>query len=85
MADEPKGLGDAMSSLGAAITSPAKLAFAGYVILAYKGAIPAPSLCQFLVVTLTFIVLQVFHDDFLRIVLNPKAFGIAAARHWPNE
>jgi hypothetical protein len=84
MADEPKGLGDAVTSLGSALTSPAKLAFAGYVILAYKGAIPAPSLWQFLVVAGVFILVQVFHDDFARIVLNRWAFGIAAARRWPQ-
>jgi hypothetical protein len=84
MSDEPKGLSDAMTSLGAALTSPAKLAFAGFVILAYRGTIH-PSLCQFLVAGVLFIGVQIIHDDFLRIVLNRKAFGIAAARHWPKE
>ena len=59
-----------MTSLGAALTSPAKLAFAGYVILAYSGRIHDGSLCQVLVVAGVFILLQVFHDDYFRIVLN---------------
>lgn len=73
-----------MASLGAALTSPAKLAFAGYVILAYRGAIPV-SLCQFLFVAALFLLVQVGHDDFLRIVLNRWADGIAARRHRPVQ
>jgi hypothetical protein len=37
--DERKGVGDALTSLGSAFTSPAKLAFAGFVLLVYKGAL----------------------------------------------
>lgn len=37
--DTPKNLGNSLASLGAAITSPAKLAFIGYVILAYADRI----------------------------------------------
>jgi hypothetical protein len=84
MPDEPNGLSDAMTSLGAAITSPAKLAFAGFVILAYRGTIH-PSRCQFLIVAGLFILVQVFHDDFLRIVLNRAALALAEKRHWPKN
>jgi predicted nucleotidyltransferase len=66
-------------------TSPTKLAFAGFVILAYNGKISGLSFCKFLVVAAVFVAVQVVHDDFLRIVLNRKALGIAAARHWPKE
>jgi hypothetical protein len=70
-------------SLGDALTSPAKLAFAGYVILVYKGAICGVSLCRFLVVAVLFIVVQVIHDDWGRILLNRWAYAIAA-RKWPK-
>ena len=63
---------NALSSLGASITSPAKIAFVAYAILAYKCKIHT-SLCQFILVTLGFVALQVFHDDWLRIVLNKNA------------
>jgi hypothetical protein len=85
VADESKGFTDSMTSLGAALTSPAKLAFAGFVILAYNGKISGLSFCKFLVVAAVFFAVQVVHDDFLRIVLNRKAFGMAAARRWPKE
>jgi hypothetical protein len=75
VADESKGSSDAMNSLGSALTSPAKLAFAEFVILVYKGAIPGLSLCTFLIIAAVFFAVQTFHDDFLRIVLNRWAFA----------
>jgi len=57
------------AALGASITSPAKIAFVAYAILAYSGKIHT-SLCQFIIVAFFFFVLQVAHDDYLRIVLN---------------
>jgi len=75
MAEESKGLGAAMTSLGATLTSPAKLAFAGFVVLVYGKIIPAPSPVQLIVITALFICVQVFHDDYLRIVLNRCASG----------
>jgi len=66
-----KTLGDAMASLGTAITSPAKLAFAAYIIvLAVKPEILHASACQFFLVVLFFLAIQILHDDFLRILLN---------------
>jgi hypothetical protein len=85
MADEPKGIGDAMASIGNALTSPAKLAFAGFVILAYKGALPNLSLGQFLGIAALFVLIQAFHDDFFRILLNRWAYGISARRSWPKD
>jgi hypothetical protein len=82
VADESKGSSDAMNSLGSALTSPAKLAFAEFVILVYKGAIPGLLLCTFLIVAAVFFAVQTFHDDFLRIVLNRWAFAIAATHNW---
>lgn len=80
MADEPKGVGDALASLGTAITSPAKLAFAGYVILVYKGALCGVSLSNFICVAVAFLALQIVHDDFLRTVLNRAAEQYRYAR-----
>lgn len=85
MADGPKGVGDALASLGAALTSPAKLAFAGFVVLVYKGALCRVSLCTFLVVAFLFIAIQVFHDDFLRIILNRGAHQYAEKKGWPSQ
>ena len=79
MADESKGLGDAVASLGTAITSPAKLAFAAYVILAALGVIKNVELWHFLLATGLFLLIQVFHDDYLRKVLNDAA-DLRAAR-----
>jgi hypothetical protein len=62
-------IGEAVSSLGKSITSPAKLGFAAYVLLAYTGKI-ATSKCAFFVVAGIFFFLQVFHYDYLRQVLN---------------
>ncbi len=63
------GISDTVGSLGASITSPAKLAFIGYVVLAYAGKV-ATSTLQFLIVASVFFVLQVIHDDYLRVLLN---------------
>lgn len=71
-AEAAKGLGDAVTSLGAAITSPAKLGFLGYVVLAYSGKIETSRL-EFLAVAAVFFALQVFHDDYARIRLNECA------------
>lgn len=72
MTNESKSLSDAIGGLAWTLTSPAKLAFAGYIILAYKGMI-AVSLWQFFIVAGLFVALQMFHDDYFRIVLNRRA------------
>lgn len=66
---ESEGLGKGMESLGSAITSPAKLAFAGFVLLAYKGCFTI-HLSGFLWIAAIFFVMQVLHDDCARILLN---------------
>jgi len=65
---EPAGI----ASLLATLTSPAKLAFFGYCLLAYAGKIPT-SKWDFLAVAVLFLFIQVFHDDYLRIWLNIRA------------
>ena len=65
-------LEEAVSSVGGAFTSPAKLAFVAYAALAYSGHLPT-SRVEFAMVVGIFIVVQVVHDDYLRIVLNRLA------------
>jgi len=62
-------IGETAGSWGSAITSPAKLGFAAYVFLAYAGKMTT-SKCEFLFIASIFFLLQVFHDDYLRKVLN---------------
>ena len=64
--------GQTVSAVGASFTSPAKLAFVGYVVLAYHRDITT-STWQFIFVALVFFFLQVLHDDYVRIWLNKKA------------
>ena len=61
--------GDAISSIGSSITSPAKLAFVGYVLLLYKGIITT-SKWEILAIAAVFFLTQIIHDDYLRIRLN---------------
>ena len=70
------GLADSIGSLGGSITSPAKLAFIGYVLLAYSGKVET-SRWEFIVVALVFFALQIAHDDFARIWLNERARQLA--------
>ena len=65
-----------LGDLPAACFSTAKMVYVGYLVLAGLRRIET-SLTQFLLMSLGFIAVQVFHDDFLRIRLNylgvPKA------------
>ncbi len=72
-------LSNAISSAGSSITSPAKLGFIGYVLLAYSGRIETSRL-ELLIGVAVFFVLQVFHDDYARILLNKRAERIAEAK-----
>lgn len=65
-------LPEAVSSLGNSITSPAKIAFVAYVVLAYRGQL-ATSNWEFFLVVGIFVLVQVVHDDYLRILLNRLA------------
>ena len=64
--------GEALASVGSSITSPAKIAFIGYVVLAYTGKI-STSTWEFIAVAVIFFIVQVLHDDYARIWLNKKA------------
>lgn len=61
-----------IGAIAKAITSPAKLAFVGYVTLAALGRFPVTA-SQFFVVTAIFLFIQIGHDDYLRIKLNKWA------------
>jgi hypothetical protein len=65
-------VGGAVAAL-TALTSPAKLAFAAYVLFVYSGKIERPTPFAFLVIVLGFIFTQVVHDDYLRKLLNNLA------------
>ncbi len=58
-----------LDSLPAAVFSPAKMIYIGYILLAALERIQS-SLSQFLWVSVVFLLVQVLHDDFLRIRLN---------------
>lgn len=73
MADGSKGTAESIASLGSAIAAPAKVAFVAYVIVTATGRIET-SACTFLLVAVVFLALQVFHDDYLRIRLNERAW-----------
>ena len=65
-----------MTSLGdlpATLFSPTKMVFISYVAMTILKILPAPSLCTFLLLSATFWVVEVGHNDFLRIWLNNKA------------
>jgi len=74
MAGENTGgaVGSAIAAL-AALTSPAKLAFGAYVLFVYLGKLPNPSFSGFLLIAMFFFIVQVFHDDYARILLNNLA------------
>jgi hypothetical protein len=62
----------AAADAGKSFASPAKIAFIGYVVLVYKGAITATAK-QFFWVAGAFCLIQAIHDDYLRIWLNRLA------------
>lgn len=58
--------------LPATIFSPAKLVYLGFLVLAGLHRI-SPRPWVYIVVSLLFIIVEVCHNDYLRIVLNGKA------------
>ena len=60
------------SSAPATLFSPAKLVYIGYVVLAALNRIEV-SVFQFLVASVVFLAVQIWHDDYYRIILNQKA------------
>ena len=64
---------EALKGLADNLLSPAKMVFIGYIVLGYTGKV-TPSFCQFISIAIAFLVIQILHDDWLRIILNDFAF-----------
>jgi hypothetical protein len=68
---------EAIAALANSLTSPAKLAFGAYVLLLwFEGSHKTGfyfSRVEFFVVVVLFFIVQIGHDDWLRIVLNRSA------------
>lgn len=73
MAENGGGVVGGIAALAAALTSPAKLGFAAYVLLVYTDKLPRPSVTGFVLIVITFLIIQVVHDDYARILLNNLA------------
>ena len=61
-----------ISNAPATLFSPAKLVYIGYVVLAALDQVVV-TLVQFIVVSVVFLAVQIWHDDYFRIVLNQRA------------
>ncbi|HEY4723166.1 MAG TPA: hypothetical protein VII92_15030 [Anaerolineae bacterium] len=73
-----------LTTLPAAIFSPAKMAYIGYILLGASQRIDI-NFWQFVVITLAFILIQVIHDDFLRIWLNYRAIPEWDRKAWSER
>jgi len=62
-----------VGNIPATLFSPAKMVYVAYVLLCGLRVLPAPSVCLFLVLSALFLVIEVFHNDYLRILLNKAA------------
>ena len=76
-------MGTDLSKIPATIFSPAKMAFIAYVLLGALGKI-ATNMCQFIVVSVVFLFVQIAHDDYLRIRLNYWADADKRREHTPK-
>jgi hypothetical protein len=63
------GIGDVAVHL----FSPAKLFYVAYIVLVVLRGVGNTSKCEFFLVSLAFLALQIGHDDYWRIRLNAKA------------
>ncbi len=61
---------DKIANLPATLFSPAKMIYISFVTLTGLKILPAPSLGVFFVVSVLFMIFEVFHNDYLRIRLN---------------
>jgi hypothetical protein len=62
-----------IGSLPVAIFSPAKMIYIAFVVLTGLKIQPAPPLWLFLLVSAVFMIVEVAHNDYLRIRLNRAA------------
>ena len=58
-----------MGNFSAAILSPSRIAFAGYLLLIYLGKLETTKF-EFVLVSLLYLALDIFHNDYFRILLN---------------
>lgn len=67
---------DEAKSFASSLTSPAKLAFGAYVLLLWFESQSKTfhfSRCEFFFVSFIFMIVQIGHDDWFRIILNDHA------------
>lgn len=62
-----------LGDLPATLFSPAKMAYIAYILLAALKIRTNAPWWEFFVVTIAFLVIEVFHNDYLRIRLNRSA------------
>ena len=65
-------LGKSLANLPATLFSPAKMVYVAYILLMWKQKVPW-SLCEFLGVSVFFLVVEIGHNDWGRIRLNNHA------------
>jgi len=69
---EGASFADALAATGRAFVTPATIAYIGYVVLACVGRVQTNT-TRLGIVTGCFILIQVFYDDYFRILLNRRA------------
>lgn len=68
-----------LGDLPATLFSPAKMFYIAYVIFSALKIMPNQSWCEFFLVTVAFLLVEILHNDYLRIILNS-----AAEKHRPK-
>ena len=72
-----------MASIGdlpATLFSPTKMVYIAYVVLTGLKILPPPNLLVFLGLSSAFLLIEIAHNDYLRIVLNKLAERIRIAK-----
>ncbi len=62
-----------LGNLPATLFSPAKMFYIAYVVLSALKVLPNQSWWEFFLVTVAFLVVEILHNDYLRIRLNYAA------------
>ncbi len=58
-----------LENLPAALFSPAKIVFIGYLVLVALGRLETTK-CEVIIFSILFLLVEIFHNDYLRIKLN---------------
>lgn len=61
-----------LPNLPSDLFSPARIAYIGYIVLVSVGKLDI-SYCCFFLVSVIFLIIEILHNDYLRIILNGKA------------